>query len=136
MSERKTDIQPQLWVSDTAAAVGYYQRAFGAIVDHRVGAPDDPDGVVQLSVGGARFWVTGGSEEMGRFLPPAIGGATARMLLVVEDPRSVVDDAVAGGATLTSPLGEEHGWLLGRIVDPFGHEWEVGHPLGVWPPHR
>ena len=25
------------------------------------------------------------------------------------------------------------GWRLGRIVDPFGHEWEIGRPLGQWP---
>jgi hypothetical protein len=26
-------------------------------------------------------------------------------------------------------VGDEHGWRLGRIVDPFGHEWEIGVPL-------
>jgi PhnB protein len=31
-------------------------------------------------------------------------------------------------------VGDEHGWRLGRIVDPFGHEWEIGFPLGTWPP--
>jgi PhnB protein len=25
---------------------------------------------------------------------------------------------------------------MGRIVDPFGHEWEIGRPLGVWPPQE
>jgi PhnB protein len=29
---------------------------------------------------------------------------------------------------------EEHGWQLGSVVDPFGHEWEIGRPLGAWPP--
>ena len=29
---------------------------------------------------------------------------------------------------------EEHGWILGRIQDPFGHRWEIGRPLGAWPP--
>ncbi|MHB1469227.1 MAG: hypothetical protein ACYCX7_08725 [Solirubrobacteraceae bacterium] len=24
--------------------------------------------------------------------------------------------------------------LLARIVDPFGHEWELGRPLRQWPP--
>ena len=33
-------------------------------------------------------------------------------------------------------VGEQHGWLLGRVVDPFGHHWEVGRPLGPWPPAR
>jgi hypothetical protein len=23
---------------------------------------------------------------------------------------------------------------VGRVVDPFGHEWEIGRPLGDWPP--
>jgi PhnB protein len=43
--------------------------------------------------------------------------------------------AEAAGATITAPVADEHGWRLGRIVDPFGHEWEIGHPLGTWPPH-
>ena len=30
----------------------------------------------------------------------------------------------------------EHGWRIGRILDPFGHEWEVAKPLGTWPPER
>jgi hypothetical protein len=59
--------------------------------------------------------------------------ATSRTLLVVNDPERVVWQAVAAGATETSPVGDEHGWRLGRIVDPFGHEWEIGAPPGTWP---
>jgi PhnB protein len=33
-------------------------------------------------------------------------------------------------------VGDEHGWRIGRVVDPFGHEWEIGSPLGPWPPAR
>jgi PhnB protein len=129
-----TDLQPQLWVRDTAAAVTYFERAFGAVVEHRVGGPNDPDGVAQLSVGGARFWVSGTSEAMGRLDAAALGAATARFLLVVDDPVSVADAAVAAGGKLASPVDEEHGWLVGRVVDPFGHEWEIGRPLAAWPP--
>jgi PhnB protein len=134
VSERPADIQPELWVSDGAAAVAYYQRAFGAVVEHRVSGPEATDVVAQLSVAGARFWVSSASAQMGRFSPRDIGGATARVLLVVDDPESLVNRAVAAGATETSPVGDEHGWRLGRLVDPFGHEWEVGRPLGAWPP--
>jgi PhnB protein len=28
----------------------------------------------------------------------------------------------------------QHGWLLGRVEDPFGHHWEIGKPLVDWPP--
>ena len=54
--------------------------------------------------------------------------ATSRTLVIVEDPDSVMRQAVAAGATETSPVQNEHGWRLGRIVDPFGHEWEIGVP--------
>jgi uncharacterized glyoxalase superfamily protein PhnB len=38
------------------------------------------------------------------------------------------------GAKELSPAADEHGWRIGRIDDPFGHEWEIGKPLGPWPP--
>jgi PhnB protein len=97
------DLQPELWVANTAAAVGYYERPFGAAVEDRVGGPSDPDGVVHLSVAGARFWVAGPSEQLGRFDPASLGEGTARFLLVVEDPQSVTDSAVDAGGKPTSP---------------------------------
>jgi PhnB protein len=50
--------------------------------------------------------------------------------LVADDPDAIVAAAEAAGATVTSAVQEEHGWRLGRFTDPFGHDWEVGHPLG------
>jgi PhnB protein len=125
-----TSIEPELWVDRPATAVSFYERAFGATTLHRAG--DGEDIVAQLAVGDARFWVGGAGE--GRFSPNAIGGATERTLLLVDDPDDAVRHAVAAGARETSPVGDEHGWRLGRIVDPFGHEWEIGRPLGAWPP--
>jgi PhnB protein len=127
-----TSIQPELWVENPGEAVAFYERAFSATVLHRVGSSDDI--VAQLAVGDAAFWVAGVSATMKRLSPRAIDGATSRTLLVVDDPDAVVRQAVAAGATETSPVGDEHGWRIGRIVDPFGHEWEIGVPLGAWPP--
>lgn len=119
-------LQPELWVADPAAAIAFYERAFGAVVEHRVGAGTEI--VAQLQVAGARFWVANASDELHRFSPGAIGGTTSRTLLVVDDPAATFAAAVAAGATATSPVQDEHGWLLGRVVDPFGHEWEIGRP--------
>jgi PhnB protein len=127
-----TSIQPELWVEKPSAAVTFYKAAFGAEVLHRVGEGDDI--VAQLGVGDAAFWVAGTSTETKRLSPRALDGATSRTLLVVEDPESIVRRAVAAGATESSPVNNEHGWRLGRIIDPFGHEWEIGRPLGPWPP--
>ena len=127
-----TSIQPEFWVDSPRVAVGFYQAAFGATVLHRVGEGDDI--VAQLGVGEAAFWVAGASASMKRLSPRTLGGTTSRTLLVVEDPDGVLRQAVAAGAIETSPVSEEHGWRLGRIIDPFGQEWEIGTPLGAWPP--
>ena len=92
------------------------------------------DIVAQLGVGEAAFWVAPSASTMKRLSPRSIDGATSRTLLVVNDPETILRQAVAAGATETSPVDDEHGWRLGRIVDPFGHEWEIGAPLGTWPP--
>jgi len=85
-------------------------------------------------VGNASFWVSDESPPNKSFSPESLGGSTVRLLLIAEDPHSVVEQAVALGASKVSPVAEEHGWLLGRIEDPFGHQWEIGKPLVDWPP--
>jgi PhnB protein len=127
-----SSIQPELWVDSAGQAVSFYEEAFGAIVIHRVGEGNDI--VAQLVVGDATFWVASADADMHRFSPRGIGGGTSRTLLVVDDPDTVHQSAVRAGATDASPVGDEHGWRLGRIVDPFGHEWEIGKPIGPWPP--
>jgi PhnB protein len=39
----------------------------------------------------------------------------------------VVERAIAAGARPIDPVGDEHGWRLGRIADPFGHHLEIGN---------
>ena len=58
------------------------------------------------------------------------------MLLIVDDPQVVMESAIKAGAAEVQPVGEEHGWQLGRIDDPFGHRWEIGKPPAQWPPRH
>jgi PhnB protein len=127
-----TGSQPELWIDRTAEAVAFYEAAFGARVLHRVGEGDEI--VVQLAIGDAAFWVSSGGSNGPRFSPNAIGGTTGRTLLVVNDPDAMFAKAVKAGAAPASGMADEHGWRLGRIFDPFGHEWEIGRPLDLWPP--
>jgi PhnB protein len=128
-TEAKTGIAPMLSVRNGAKAVEFYKGAFGAGELFRL----DGDGgsvVAQLSVGGAEFWVADESPEHLNFSPETLGGGSVRMVMTVEDPDAVFDRAVAAGATVVSPVKNDYGWRLGRIVDPFGHHWEIGKPLG------
>jgi PhnB protein len=121
-----TSFQPELWVDRAASAVAFYEAALGAIVLHQVGSGEDV--VAQLAVGEAVFWVGAAASEMGRFSPLEIAGTTGRTLLVVDEPEAMVTRAVRAGATEEAPVADEHGWRVGRIRDPFGHEWEIGTP--------
>jgi hypothetical protein len=64
-----------------------------------VGEGDDI--VAQLAIGEASFWVS---------------------------PDAMFGQAVAAGASPAGEMADEHGWRVGRIIDPFGHEWEIGRP--------
>jgi PhnB protein len=124
-----TGIQPELWLERAGEAVAFYEDAFGARVLLRVGDGDDI--VAQLAIDDAVFWVSSASAGGPRFSPLELGGSTGRTLLVVDDPDAFQDRAVAAGASALAPVGDEHGWRLGRIADPFGHEWEIGRPPGA-----
>jgi PhnB protein len=135
VAETQPRLQVQLSVRNGRAAVEFYKRAFGAVEVYRFGGTNDLQEVVaQLRVGNSMLWIEDESPPHGNFSPETVGGATSRMLLIVDDPQAVCDRAVAAGATVVSPTHDEHGWTLGRIDDPFGHRWEIGKPLGQWPP--
>lgn len=122
----KTAITATLSVRNGTKAIDFYKKAFGATELYRVG--DDSGVVAQLSVDGAMFWVADESPEHLNFSPESLGGCSVRMLLIVEDPDAVCARAVSAGARQVVPVANEHGWRLGRILDPFGHHWEVGRP--------
>jgi PhnB protein len=136
-SDRQPMVQVQLSVRRGRKAIEFYKAAFRADEIYRYGGTDDHEDVVcQLSANGAPFWVEDESPPDGNYSPETLGGSTERLLLIVEDPTDVLRRAVSLGAIEVSPVGEEHGWLLGRIDDPFGHRWEIGRPLGPWPPSQ
>jgi PhnB protein len=135
VNDGRTQIVPELSVRRGRAAVEFYKAAFGAVEQYRVGGTDQNPAVVsQLSVGGATFWVSDESPEHLHNSPETLSGTTTRILLVVDDPKAAARRAIEAGATEICAVAEEHGWLLGRVGDPFGHQWEIGKPLMPWPP--
>ena len=121
-------ISAMLAVRGGAKAVAFYKAAFGATELFRIDG-DNGSVVAQLAVGTADFWVADESPEYLNFSPESLGGSTARMVMVVDDPDAAFEKAVAAGATVVSPVQDNYGWRLGRVADPFGHHWEIGKPL-------
>jgi PhnB protein len=117
-----------LSVRNGAGAVEFYQSAFGAREVYRV---EDPGGAVvsRLSIDGAEFWVSDESPAHGNFSPESLGGGSVRMILTVPDPDAMFARALRAGAQQIVAVEEAYGWRVGRLLDPFGHHWEVGRPL-------
>ena len=124
---QETSISPLLNVRNGAAAIEFYQAAFGAVVLSRV---DEGSVVAQLCVDDAIFWLADESPQHLNLSPATVGGSTVRMVLIADDPDSVFNRAIAAGAAVVWPVADqEYGWRVGRVVDPFGHHWEIGKPL-------
>src|SRR5262245_27629026 len=126
-----TQISPMLAVSDPAAAIEFYQRAFGAEIRWGVG---EPAAVAGLSIGGAESCLAHENPPKTRS-PEGAGHTTVRIELFVDDPHAVQAQAIAAGATPGNPV-EEHThelagegtmrMLQGGVIDPFGHVWLIG----------
>jgi PhnB protein len=123
-----TSIAPMLSVRKGVQALEFYKAAFGAGELFRIDG-ENGEVVARLSVGEAEFWVADESPEHANFSPESLGGGTVRMVMTVDDPDAAFDRAVAAGATVVWPVANQYGWRLGRVVDPFGHHWEIGKPL-------
>jgi len=120
---------PTLSVKNARAAIAFYQKAFGAIV---IMSAEDPGGdvVAEMEIGGARFIVAEECPERGNFSPLNLAGIAVRIGLMVADPDTLAEQAVAAGATVVYPVADQHyGYRLGHFIDPFGHHWEIGKPL-------
>jgi len=124
---KMVSIEPWLTIEDGEGAVNFYKAAFNAAETYRL---QDPDGglVVRLSVNGAGFWISGGAGDGNNENVP-LGGNNVRMILIADDPDDLFAQALKAGGKEIFPVGEEHGWRLGRLSDPFGLHWEIGHQL-------
>ena len=121
-------VAPMLSVRNGARAVEFYKAAFGATEVYRV---EDPGGSVvsRLSIDGAEFWLADESPEHHNFSPESLGGGSVRMILTVADPDAMFARSIGAGARGVVAVEEAYGWRVGRVVDPFGHHWEIGRPL-------
>ena len=127
---QNTAIAPMLSVRNGVRAIEFYKAAFGADELFRIDDESSGAVVARLSVGESEFWVADESPEHGNFSPESLGGGSVRMVMIVKDPDAAFERAITAGANVVWPVSNQpYGWRVGRIVDPFGHHWEIGKPL-------
>lgn len=125
----RASVAPLLAVRKGKRAIEFYKAAFGAIELFRT-VSEDGAVVARLSIGESQFWLADEAPANHNFSPASLGGSTVRMVLVVDDPDAMYARAVAAGADGQFPVVDQpYGWRIGRLVDPFGHHWEIGKPI-------
>jgi PhnB protein len=124
------DVTPYLAVSDGAAALDWYVRAFGAQEQFRVVGHDGRLGHAEFTIGSARFMVSDEYPEIGVLSPTTLGGAGSALHLSVGDVDALFGRLVDAGATPQSPPADQpHGARAGTLLDPFGHRWMLSQQL-------
>jgi PhnB protein len=121
---------PYLTVSDGAAAIEFYKKAFGA-VEHEVHHAPGSTKIMNahLSINGGVFMLSedfsaqfGGASST----PEALGGSPVTLHLQMKDVDGAWAKAVAAGAIVTMPLADQFwGDRYGQLRDPFGHKWSM-----------
>ncbi|MFE0821226.1 VOC family protein [Streptomyces sp. NPDC058794] len=120
---------PHIMVDDAAAAIDFYEQAFGAHEEFRIEAPSGGVLHAEITVGRSSLMLGdagAGGAEFGDFRSPAaLGGGTSVTLHVfVPDVDSLARRAEAAGAEILQPPTDMfHGDRTVVLRDPSGHMW-------------
>jgi uncharacterized glyoxalase superfamily protein PhnB len=124
------ELFPYLCVRSTAQAIDFYVRAFGAKELFRLTEPSGRIGHAEISLADRTVMLCDEFPEVGIRAPGAGERVPMILHLHVDDADELIRRAVEAGATVVRPAQDQfYGERSGRIRDPFGHEWLIGHHL-------
>jgi PhnB protein len=130
-------VTPYLAVDDAAAAIEYYQKAFGAKERVRMLAPDGRVGHAELEVGDSLVMLSDPFPQGTTRSPKELGGTSVSVFMYVEDVDAVVKKAVDAGAEVTMEVADQFwGDRFGSVKDPFGHSWSIATHVEDVPPEE
>lgn len=124
------EVFPYLRVVDAPRAIEFYRTAFGATEKFRLSEPSGRVGHAELDFDGTTVMVSEEFPEFGIHAPKPGAPAGMAIHLHVDDADAVMQRAVAAGAVVVrEPQDHFYGERSGKLRDPFGHEWLVGHHI-------
>ncbi|RVT45559.1 VOC family protein [Rheinheimera sediminis] len=119
-------VLPYLVIKNAAAALDFYQKAFGAETIMRMNMPSGAVMHAEMRIGAAVFMLSEQSDEWGTKSPDMLGASPVTLMIYVPDVDAFVERAAAAGATLTMPVSDQFwGDRSGCLQDPFGHLWMI-----------
>ena len=119
-------VSPYITVQDSAKAIDFYKRAFGATEHARMQGPDGRIAHAEIKVGDSMIMLADETPMNDCKSPQSVGGTTVNLFLYVTDVDSVYNRAVSAGAkAVAQPQDMFWGDRFGKLLDPFGHSWAL-----------
>ena len=130
--DRLRTVTPRLVVSDGAAAIDFYGRAFGAReLGDRFTGPDGELIHAEILIGDSVVMITEDAADGPVRSPERLGGmVSCVMSLYWENVDAAWERAVGAGAEVMYPLEDQfYGERGGRLRDPFGQQWMMSQHI-------
>ncbi|MDR3717919.1 MAG: VOC family protein [Bryobacteraceae bacterium] len=121
-------VTPYISLENTAEAIEFYKRAFGAEETHRVN-----DGArvrhAQIRIGDSMLMLHDENPDWPKYKSAkTYGGSAVNLFLYVDDADAWVARAVAAGAQSVMPVADQEYGRAGGVEDPFGLTWWIVRP--------
>jgi PhnB protein len=124
------EIFPYLCVKNASEAIAFYVKAFGAKEKFRLVEPSGRVGHAEIELGPHVVMLSEEYPEFGIRAPVPGTSLPFCVHIHVDDADVVMKRAVDAGGTIVRPLSDAfYGERGGRLRDPFGHEWLIGHHI-------
>ncbi len=129
--QSNTYFAPELYIPNGVKDISFYTAGLGAMELRRFSNEDGSIHVAELIIGGSLFHLHEVTANRHFSTPSATGSTTVIIGLFTETVHELVDQALAAGAVLISPVTDyDYGYRQGQFRDPFGHVWMVQQKIG------
>ncbi|HEY0791355.1 MAG TPA: VOC family protein [Chthoniobacterales bacterium] len=119
-------VTPALVVRDAAAAIEFYQRAFGAAEHYRLTGPDGRIMHAQIQIGDSILMLCDEMPEWGCHSAETLGGSPISLAIYVPDVDTSFARALTAGASVVRPVTNQfYGDRSGVVADPFRLSWSI-----------
>jgi len=122
-----TGITPYLTVRGGTDAIGFYEKAFGAVLVLKLTIPGGGIAHAEMKINDSPFMFGDENPEWGNKSPLTLGCTASGLMFYTDDCDASYAMALAAGATVDRPIEDQfYGDRSGSVVDPSGHKWTIG----------
>lgn len=130
MDNHEATVKLSLTCRDSAAALDFYTRAFGAKELFRMPTPDGCMAHAEFIIGNTLVYMSDAAPEMAAHAMEEGQQSSCSFTIAVEDCDKAFEQAKAAGAEVISePADQFYGVREAQVRDPEGYRWHLGQKL-------